>query len=261
MQKPKSEITALVKVIGSELRASTLDIARGAKVTHHAVMTAIDKFKPEFEEMGQLAFNLQVVSKKGAGQPTRFAMLNEPQATYLVFLMKNSSTVRTFKRMLTFEFFRMRDALNRIAAQRSNEIWKEQRAKGKIDRHEETDTIALFIKYCEAQGSQNAGQYYRNITRMENEALFIVFNGFKGKKNIREMLNIRQLHHLSTADQIAGRALIEGMDCNTEYHDIFKTAKERVNQFAAMIGGKSEVPSEKAIEGKSNLTLLPTDES
>lgn len=79
---------------------------------HKDVIALIRKYQSDFEEFGQLTFETAVVSAKGAGQATEYAVLSEDQATYLVTLFTNSASVRKFKIRLVKEF---RKALDHIA--------------------------------------------------------------------------------------------------------------------------------------------------
>ncbi len=50
--------------------------------------------------------------------------------------------------------------------------WPEARADNKTGRRELTDVIASFIEYAKAQGSNNAGWYFKSFTTCVNNALF-----------------------------------------------------------------------------------------
>ena len=47
---------------------------------HKDVIALIRKYQSDFEEFGQLTFETAVVSAKGAGQATEYAVLSEDQA-------------------------------------------------------------------------------------------------------------------------------------------------------------------------------------
>ena len=68
---------------------------------------------------------------------------------------------------------------------------------------------------------------------MENNALFFIEARYK---NLREIMTIKQLMQVATADDVIEKAIQEGMDSGMHYKDIFKLAKERVIAFATIIG-------------------------
>jgi hypothetical protein len=114
-----------------------------------------------------------------------------------------------------------------------------QRQAGKLIRREQTDTIQEFVQYATAQGSTQAHRYFCNITKMENQALFLLEQKFK---NLRDILDLNQLGLVRTADSIVKKALSEGMAGNLFYKDIYKLAKTRIETLAA-IHGKVAIPA------------------
>lgn len=61
------------------------------------------------------------------------------------------------------------------------------------------------------------------------------------------MLDMRQLMVVSVADNIVSRALKEGMECEMHYKDIYKLAKDRIENFSK-INGQSNVPSQQRMQ-------------
>lgn len=101
-------------VITSEQNPVTtsLIIAAGTEVHHRAVIQLVRKYQDDLEEFGSLAFQMRVMREDGrGGEPTQFALLNEPQAALIMTYMKNTPIVRDFKKRLVRAFFEMRDVL------------------------------------------------------------------------------------------------------------------------------------------------------
>ena len=77
-----------------------------------------------------------------------------------------------------------------------------------IRSNKETDVIKQFIEYAVKQGSKsykkNPSLAYSNITKMENKSLFILENKVK---NLRDILNCKQLDEIKQADEIVEKAL------------------------------------------------------
>lgn len=107
-----TDSTSLVHTHGQQAFTTSLIIAQGCdNRSHESTIKLIRKYQSDFEELGQLGFEIGVVSSRGAGQATEYALLNEDQATYLITLFRNTPTVRKFKLNLVKAF---RAALNEI---------------------------------------------------------------------------------------------------------------------------------------------------
>lgn len=107
-----NNVVNLVQTNGQQAFTTSLIIAEGCdNRSHEATIKLIRKYKPEFESLGQLRFEIVVVSSNGAGQATEYAILNEDQATFLITLFRNTPTVLKFKLNLVKAF---RAALNEI---------------------------------------------------------------------------------------------------------------------------------------------------
>ncbi len=124
--------------------------------------------------------------------------------------------------------------LEQVVLRWQNDSWKEIREKSKATRQIETDAIAQFVTYAKEQGSTNAGFYYTNITKATYKALFLVKN--KAPKDFRSMLDDMQLVFLQSAEYVARNALIEGMEQNLEYKDIYVLARNKIVAFAGTVG-------------------------
>ena len=225
-----------IKNIGNILVVSSIDIAAGMGVEHHAVLQLVKKYEDHFQDIRSFAFEMRM--GKHGGVPISFCYLDEEQASFLITLMKNSPVVVEFKRKLTKEFFKMRKLLIRQLNLKSNAEWLEARQSGKLARHEETDTIKTFVEYAKAQGSQHAERYYCAISKMENQALFIFGEKYK---NIRGMLDFGQMSIIRTADKIVEKAIAEGMALNLHYKAVYAQAKTSIETLAALYG-KSLIP-------------------
>ena len=78
-------------------------IAEKCGVQHESIQRAISEYQTTIEEaFGILRFEIGVLS--GAGQPPRFALLTEDQATFLITLTRNTPQVVAFKAALVKAF-------------------------------------------------------------------------------------------------------------------------------------------------------------
>ncbi len=107
----------------NEVPFTTSDvIAQYSGNTHHAIQQLILKYESDFREFGQLAFEMRAVKRPGE-RGTKYIKvyhLNEEQATLLLTYLKNTPTVRAFKKKLVHQFYAMRDILLQQAVARES---------------------------------------------------------------------------------------------------------------------------------------------
>lgn len=89
---------------GDTLVVSSETIAAGAGVEHRAVLQLIHNNITDFEDFGQVAFEMRPGYN---GSQVRIALLNEQQATLLMTFQRNTDQVRAFKKALVHAFFDM----------------------------------------------------------------------------------------------------------------------------------------------------------
>lgn len=224
-------MTGLVLTDGKRAYTTTRIIADGVSVEHESVIRLVKKYADDMNEIGLSRF--QIGKVQTGGRPQEVAELDEAQAIFLVTLMKNSKTVVKFKKKLTTGFLKMRDELAKRLDNQKVDGWENARKDGKIIYQQKTDVIKQFVDYATGQGSKSAFRYYGNLAKMENSALFFFEQKYE---NLREVLTIKQLMQVATADDVIEKALKEGMDQEMFYKDIYKLAKERIVAFADIIG-------------------------
>lgn len=232
---------------GKEPRTNSRLVAKGFGLTHRAVVNHIKKYRNEFEDLGKLpsekwkrkievagihsTSNPKGGRKKGEQEVAYF--LNEEQFMFLGTLVDNTPISVKFKHTLVKDYSKCRKMLAQLASTRSSEEWKNVRKDGKAIYHQKTDIIKQFVDYATGQGSKSANMYYSNLAQMENKALFLIEQKFP---NVREVLNIKQLMQVATADQIVEKALADGIEKNIPYKEIYAMAKDRVIQFSEILG-------------------------
>ncbi len=218
----------LVRTENNLAVTDTLIISKGVNVTHKNVLELLNKYS---NTKTLSAFETRMLKTKG--RPTRYAVLNEKQATFLVTLMSNSDVVVEFKEELTDQFYKQRQAIEQMILQQKDPNWMNVRKDGKQVYFQKTNVIKDFIDYAIGQGSKSAKMYYVNFAKMENKALFVFEQKYP---NLREVLTIRQLMQVSIADDIIEKAIKEGMEKEMYYKDIFKEAKKRIIKYVEIIG-------------------------
>lgn len=109
-------MSALVTLRDGQPVTTTLAIAEGTDNDHASVIKLVRTYEADLAEFGPVVFEARSQAKgnsgfeianPGAGRPTEFANLNEPQAALLMTYMRNTPIVRTFKKALVREFFSM----------------------------------------------------------------------------------------------------------------------------------------------------------
>lgn len=200
---------------------------------HRMLKRVIAENLPAFEDFGFLQLQMQKPTKKEGGRPSESYLLNEDQFILLVLLAKNSPESVELKIRVSREFKRMKSTIANLLAQRQDPNWQNVRADGKAVYFQKTDVIKQFVEYATAQGSTSASKYYMQLAKMENNALFFIEAKYS---NLREIMTIKQLMQVATADDVVEKAIKDGMSSGMHYKDIYQLAKERIVAFAGIIG-------------------------
>jgi phage regulator Rha-like protein len=176
----------LVEIKKLDLVTNTIAIADGVGRDHDTIIKLVDRNKADLEEFGKVGFEIRAGYNNAK---VRVALLNEQQTTLLITYMRNNNVVRSFKKRLVSEFFRMRSAL----------------ASKKIDRNTarlEYRPMTDAIKHeREAQGKTIAPHHFSNEADLINRialgmtsAKFRVHHEIGKKESIRDYLTPEQIH-------------------------------------------------------------------
>ena len=232
-----------VEIYNEEVRSGTFIISQGFERDHFRVLELVKKYESDFLDLDNKHDLDELIRRripaKKAGRPVDEFLLNEQQTIFLGTLFRNTKKVVAFKKRLAKEFVEQRNWISNAIQQRNNPDWQNVRRDGKLFYREKTDIVKNFVDYATDQGSKNAKMYYSNLAKMENSALFYFEQRYK---NLREVLTIKQLMQISTADDIIEKALQDGMSQTLNYKDCYKLAKNRIIAFVEIIG-KSPVLS------------------
>ena len=94
-------------------------IARYAGMNHRRVKDAIRKHENELKSFGLLG---AYQTESSGGRPQEIYRLNEPQATFLMTLLKNTPEVVAFKMLLVQQFYAMRRELEKCNNIKANAL-------------------------------------------------------------------------------------------------------------------------------------------
>ena len=213
----------LVRTIRNDVFTDSKIIADGTNVAHRKIKTVIRTHANDLGDFGGLSAPYRAEST--GGRPEEYYRLNEQQATFLITLLKNTPTVTKFKKELVRQFFSMRALLTL----KQTEVYKDTRAYQKAIRKQETDAIKLLVDYAEGQGSKNAVRYYSSLSKLANKTAGI---------GNREMATIEQLGALALIENIIAKCIVEGIELQKPYKDIYKECRRKLERFhsAALIG-------------------------
>jgi len=227
----------IVEIVNDEPRCGTFLISKGFERDHFKILRLIEKHKNRFLRLENKRLSKSLITKRipqtKSGRPVDEIMLNEQQAIFLGTLFRNTERVLDFKEKLASDFVKQRNIIASLIQQRKDPDWQNVRKDGKIVYRQKTDVIKRFVEYATNQGSKNAKMYYSNFAKMENSALFFFEQKYK---NLRDVMTIKQLMQVSTADDVIEKALQEGMEQNLNYKECYKLAKGRIIAFAKIIG-------------------------
>ena len=105
----------LVTVDDGQPKTTTLQIAQDLDLKHKTVFQLVNSYLPDFMEFGDVVFKKtnSAFEMRNSTQDrwTKYAELNEQQATFLMTLMRNSPKVIAFKKALVQAFFYARSLL------------------------------------------------------------------------------------------------------------------------------------------------------
>jgi anti-repressor protein len=131
--------------------------------------------------------------------------------------------------------------------------WGHIRTDGKKSRLTFTDSIQLFIKYAKSQGSKHSENYYNLFT----ENIYLKLGFLSSKKdliqlkkmkketgfNFRNVLSTKELSLISTVEITIAQIIIEEIEKETPYKEIFSIAQTQLIKYAEII--KPALPNSK----------------
>ena len=110
----------------------------------------------------------------------------------------------------------------------NDQIWIENRSRGKLARREETDTIKSFVNYATKQGSTKANFYYKHITNATYKALGLIT---QRKPKLRDVMTYMELAELQLMEHRAKQLLTKYMELERNYKDIYNCVKDDLVEF------------------------------
>lgn len=209
----------LVLLKNDEVFTTSEIIATGTGVSYRSVQKLIEKYYSDISEFGQVRFEITSVKYDRGTNNKKIYLLNEEQATFVIFLMKNTRIVINFKKELVKQFFQMR----KFILEKHSAEWAKTRYQSKINRKSETDIIKQLVNYAQKQGSKNADKLYIIYSKLANKTAGITS---------RDNATINQLNNLSLIENILLNCIRNGMTEGKGYKEIYQVCKARLELFS-----------------------------
>lgn len=208
-QAPGSIDTALHQHLAlttttAEPRVSTQQLAQHLGNKHSSLVALIQNHRADFQQLGILRFQIGVI--EGRGQPEKFAMLNEDQATLALAFSKNTKRVRELKVKLVKAFG---------LARRAADLHKAEYLPQYHQLHDNLHTLAA--------GSPNERHVHMNVNKLLNK-----FAGIEAGQRASAPLPEQAM--LIVGHSMAARAALGAAD----HHDGYQRIKTTLQALAAI---------------------------
>lgn len=209
---------ALVTIQNNQPLTTSLIIAVGTNNEHESIMRIIQRYEEKFKRWGEIYFSdLKSGNKKGdlRGRPIQIAYLNEPQAAFLLTLLRNNDIVVDFKSKLVDQFYKMRQKL--LTPEEAERL--KIRQAGKTNRRTLTDAIKPFV---EEERPKSSGLYFAMPTKFIQTALCGIPKGGRDEATGQQLLICAALE--TAAANTFEQSYHQDKNFNQAFHDAKKTA-------------------------------------
>lgn len=214
----------LVFLKNNQPMTNSLVIAEGTDNEHRSIIRLVQKHQKRFERWGAVRFmDLKSTNPQG-GRPTTVAWLKEPQAAFLITLLRNNDIVLDFKEKLVADFYKMRE----ILLNRQNTQWQAVRGATKEGCKELSAMIRELYEWAVSHGCKAPEKvFYANFYKLMNKTLGIAPNN-------RDNLALWQLFEIEKLQFIA-RTIIAGLIAQgANYHQPYRDCKSAFESYARL---------------------------
>ena len=205
----------LVKMRGKDAVCDSLDVAEHFGKQHRNIIQTIDNLTAENSAVKELF--KKSTYKADNGQQYRRYFMNRDGFSLLVMGFTGQAALE-WKLKYIEAFNRMEQLL----AQKQTQVYKDTRSYQKAIRQQETDAIRSLVEYAESQGSSNAARYYTSLSKLADKTAGITD---------RERATMEQLGALALIENIIARCILEGVELQEPYKDIYLECKRKLEQF------------------------------
>ena len=205
----------LVSVKKNTVVCDSLQVAEKFGKNHQHILEAIDKLTVENSTVVEMFH--KGTYKADNGHIYRKYLMNRDGFSLLVMGFTGKQAIE-WKLQYIEAFNRMETLL----LQKQSQIWQDTRKYQKEIRKQETDAIKHLVEYAQEQGSSNAARYYVSLSKLADKAAGITD---------RDKATMGQLATLTLVENILHRCIMDGIDLEEPYKDIYQDCKQRIEQF------------------------------
>jgi len=190
----------LITIVENEPRVSHRVVAEQTDNQQKNINELIRKYHDDIEEFGTLPFKTEAVSETKLkvnpdAKPIKTYYLNEPQATFLMTLLRNKPLVVEFKKKLVKEFYSQREMLK--APNQENEL------------------LHVVLKLVE-NSQRQTDMMFEMMGEMKNKQVILPASYAPDKISNSQKYNIRSLMNercaeLSDENGIDKKSILPGM--------------------------------------------------
>jgi len=198
---------------------SSLDVAENFNKKHDKVLRDIKELKCS-KEFWLANFGESKYDNRGKKYPVY--LITKDGFTILAMGYAGKKAM-VFKEKYIKRFNQMQDFI----IEKQSQEWLQTRKHGKLIRRNETDSLKLLLEYAINNGSKTyekqPNRLYSQYSKLANKCVGICTGQ-------REICTWKVLITLQTLEDIIQHVVMEEMDKNTDYHDIYKICKKKCNE-------------------------------
>lgn len=221
----------LVILKNNQLYTTSLLFAEEFELNHRDVLAKIRNLTAEHSTVKNDFKEDEFTNERNRKYPFFWVTKDGYMTLVMNMSAKGNSLKLLFEKKQLFikAFSKMEEIISKHRVNQSNEEWKISREQGLVTRKECTDAIKGFVDYATSQGSVNSKFYYANITKMSYKALDIM-----QQKNpaLRDTLSVMETHQLIITEDLVRRKLVEYMNQELHYKEIYLLVKIDVENLA-----------------------------
>ncbi len=197
------------------------DVANVTGIRHTDLLRKISKYESVLlnAKLRSVDYFKESKYKDSSGKENKCYLLTKKGCDMVANKMTGDKGI-IFTAKYIDRFYQMESLLK----EKKTQEWQIARANSKVNRLAETDSIKLFVEYCENQGSTHADKYYITFSTLANKVV-----GLKSKQ--RDNATSVQLNTLSLVEYIIANVIIQGINDNKPYKDIYQDCKKRLDSF------------------------------
>jgi len=211
------ELVIIIK--NDKVIVSSLDVAENFNKKHDKVLRDIKELKCS-KEFWLTNFGESKYDNRGKKYP--MYLITKDGFTILAMGYAGKKAM-VFKENYIKRFNQMQDFI----IEKQSQEWLQTRKQGRLVRRSETDSLKLLLEYAIKNGSdtylKQPNRLYSQYTRLVNSTIGITTGE-------REVCTWKVLITLQTLEDIIQHVVIEEMENETDYHEIYKICKNKCNE-------------------------------